>query len=240
MSQGICKCCLREAKLCNSHIIPEFCYQPLYDEKHRYIEAVFSEDKVYRQNIGKREPLLCSECETLFNRWERHARRLFTDPFKPVAGSKARLQMPQLSYEPTKLFILSVLWRASVSQLDMFRLVNLGRHEEPIRRMLLAENAPGPDEYGCQIWRILSKGTPFVDFFVEPTYFKTDACRVYRIVMRGFLFHVFVSSHSPPREDAKLFLGKAIPLQVYDAEFDDFKFLRATETSLKAMKAELS
>ena len=30
-----CKLCLKENKLSRSHIIPEFFYKPLYDEKHR-------------------------------------------------------------------------------------------------------------------------------------------------------------------------------------------------------------
>ena len=34
---GTCKLCLKEnVKLCESHIIPEFFYIPLYDETHRY------------------------------------------------------------------------------------------------------------------------------------------------------------------------------------------------------------
>lgn len=32
---GICKLCKRNSKLLRSHIIPEFFYEPLYDQIHR-------------------------------------------------------------------------------------------------------------------------------------------------------------------------------------------------------------
>lgn len=33
-----CKLCLKEKELMFSHIIPEFFYEPMYDEKHRFMQ----------------------------------------------------------------------------------------------------------------------------------------------------------------------------------------------------------
>jgi len=35
----VCRLCQKEKPLVQSHVIPEFLYRPLYDEKHRAVEA---------------------------------------------------------------------------------------------------------------------------------------------------------------------------------------------------------
>ena len=37
--QGNCKLCLNKSDLKNSHIIPEYFYKPMYDEKHRFFQV---------------------------------------------------------------------------------------------------------------------------------------------------------------------------------------------------------
>ncbi len=85
-----CRLCLREEDLCKSHIIPEFCFTPFYDKDHRIIEVSDVEKgKVRRMQKGMWERLLCTKCESLLNGWERHSRRIFTDPLPPhEPGSK--------------------------------------------------------------------------------------------------------------------------------------------------------
>ena len=58
-----CRLCLEEATLCNSHILSEFFYKPMYDEKHRALK--FTREPYNRKYIQKgfREYLLCEKCE---------------------------------------------------------------------------------------------------------------------------------------------------------------------------------
>lgn len=57
--QGICAFCQQARPLRNSHIIPEFLYRTLYDEKHRF-SAYGSDGKaeVVQEQKGTRERLL--------------------------------------------------------------------------------------------------------------------------------------------------------------------------------------
>ena len=64
----ICKLCLQEKELCESHIIPKFVYRPVNDEKRR--EVVISENKYSIVQNGVKIPLLCKECEGKLSNYE--------------------------------------------------------------------------------------------------------------------------------------------------------------------------
>lgn len=73
-----CRLCRNDRKLCDSHIIPEFFYRPMYDEKHRIIRmSTVPEEKTTYAQQGIYEKMLCTDCEQHINDFEKHARRLF-------------------------------------------------------------------------------------------------------------------------------------------------------------------
>lgn len=66
-----CKLCKKNKPLRRSHIFPEWLYQPLYDDNHRFY--VLSTDSNKRRGTrpkGIYEKLLCDECEQKFSKWE--------------------------------------------------------------------------------------------------------------------------------------------------------------------------
>jgi hypothetical protein len=72
-----CRICRQPSVLQNSHVIPEWGYRRLYDDKHRMI-ALRSGGRQpasadYMQK-GIRERLLCKRCETRLSRYEKYAR----------------------------------------------------------------------------------------------------------------------------------------------------------------------
>jgi hypothetical protein len=73
-----CALCREVRELRDSHIIPEFLYATLYDEKHRINAYGSSGDPVLRQEQkGSRERLLCDECEQQFCAYEQFASDFF-------------------------------------------------------------------------------------------------------------------------------------------------------------------
>ena len=64
-----CAMCLREGPLCDSHVIPEFIYKPLYSAKRRMVGLLTTENGVTRKYLQKelREELLCGDCEDHIN-----------------------------------------------------------------------------------------------------------------------------------------------------------------------------
>ena len=73
-----CKLCLKQKDLQKSHLIPEFFYKPLYDEKHRFhVLTTTPEDKNIFEQKGIREKLLCYDCEQYFSQLEDYVRKVF-------------------------------------------------------------------------------------------------------------------------------------------------------------------
>lgn len=139
-----CALCLKDAELCRSHVIPEFLYESLYDEKHRlHVLSVLPDQPNWREQKGLRERLLCEACEQLLSPWERYA-SLVLKGGVPLAYRREGnvVFISGLDYRQFKLFQLSVLWRAGISSLPFFSKVKLGKHAETLRKCLLTGN-PG-------------------------------------------------------------------------------------------------
>jgi len=73
-----CALCVEDKELCDSHLIPEFFYEPSYEEPHRYYRVSTNPDKkVVPRQKGIWEKLLCRDCEDRLTVLENYARRLF-------------------------------------------------------------------------------------------------------------------------------------------------------------------
>src|SRR5436190_785668 len=114
-----CALCRNDRELRHSHVIPEFMYQPLYDEKHKFWVLSASETS-WQEQKGLREYLLCNACEVKISRWETYTSRLLSNRVPTVAKRSGDLiWVDGADYTQFKLFQLSILWRAAVSTLPM-------------------------------------------------------------------------------------------------------------------------
>lgn len=224
----ICKFCLNSRKLSQSHIIPEFIFAECYNDKHRFIELYdVSKGSVRRAQTGYKERLLCAECEGRMNEWEKHARRLFVDPLPPhIPNSVLIREHSRLEYSKLKLFFLSILWRASVSSLPVFRHVALGPHEEAIRLMLESKDPGQSSAYPVLVFTLKFEGVHFRDFIVEPTPARFKGGRFYRFVLRGYVVFIYVASGNIRLPLPSQILDPDRPIRTVDSEFREFKFLR--------------
>lgn len=138
-----------------SHIIPEFLYKPLYDKKHRAIQlpdTTASKNKKRHKILqkGLREKLLCNCCEQLLNdRYEKYFKKLWFDEkaLPEIISSENSFSIKALDYHKFKLFHLSILFRASISSLQEFQEVALGRHEESLRKIIFNDLSTSDREY---------------------------------------------------------------------------------------------
>jgi hypothetical protein len=138
-----CRLCGSQDKLRKSHIIPEFLYASLYDEIHGATGASTSPTQRNLIQKGLREYLLCTTCEGTLGEVERRVAEGWDFP-KVLHNDTYCLTTS--CYTDLKLFLLSVLWRASVSSLPEFRGVSLGSQEEELR-CLLVNREPGPSTH---------------------------------------------------------------------------------------------
>jgi hypothetical protein len=191
-----CALCLGQKPLLKSHIIPEFLYQALYDDKHRFHVLTTRADAKNRvEQKGARESLLCADCERAFSGFERYASLLFRGGL-PTFGYKRQgdtLFLSGIDYRQFKLFQLSILWRASVSKLKFFQHVDLGPHTERLRLQLLRAD-PGPsNRYPCLMWGLRLNPGQAAAVMLPPERFKTDGKTHYVFVFGGYLWNFHVS-----------------------------------------------
>jgi hypothetical protein len=175
-----CKLCLEQKNLQNSHIIPEFFYKPLYDEKHRiHVLSTTPEEKNVMEQKGVREKLLCYDCEQYFSQLEDYARKVFYGGVEiGMRNDKNKILFEDIDYTKFKLFQLSLLWRASVSTVRLFSEVSIGAHEEKLRKMLINKNPGEYYEYGCSIIGLLMEGKRLADqMILKPESLRVDGQR---------------------------------------------------------------
>jgi len=207
-----CALCGREDRLCDSHVIPEFIYKPLYSARRRMVGFLFKNGEIKRRYLqkGLREKLLCAECEELLNtRYEQPSLsywRTITSfrscpppsmSMSMVEGGPLGLKMKLLrfrgfDYDKFKLFLISILWRSSVSTLPEFWQVRLGQHEERLRAMLLSGNPGARYEYPLWLCPVMQSGHGGV---AAPFKFKYEGHCTYQFQLGRIAVLFCVSSH---------------------------------------------
>jgi len=204
-----CALCLEEAELQKSHIIPEFLYGVMYDEKHRYnVLSLVPENRERFEQKGARERLLCRNCEEKLGKLERYASLVINGGAPGVDGHRDGniVYVKGIDYERFKLFQLSLLWRAGVAKGSYFERVTLGPHEERLRVMLLA-NDPGPyDLYPCVLWGVTIEPDKIAELMVQPCRDKVWGHTTYHFVVPGLKLVYVVSQQRLPRKQSQFVL----------------------------------
>lgn len=199
-SEGICKLCLSPADLQRSHILPEFVYRPFYDEKHRAFRFNRgSSDWNYLQK-GFREPMLCRACEQFLNdHYEKPVKAVWYDGGAlPETVPQAEIRLTNLPMPAFQLFHLSVLWRASVSTLDVFSKVRLGPYEDIVRRLIYGSDVDAPScSISATVLRLPSDGAPATALFTQPfrARFADQIASIF--VFGGCVWHYIVGNRRP-------------------------------------------
>jgi len=146
-----CRLCGQMKELCNSHIIPEFFYKPIYDRLHRLhmIPTSPDEKNSYKQK-GIKEKLLCLDCEQFFCKFEKYVSQVFNGGVDiRISRTTTEIIIEDIDYHLFKMFHLSILWRMGVATDKSFSEVQLGPYEAVIRNMLLKDTPGEPYECGC-------------------------------------------------------------------------------------------
>lgn len=139
----------------NSHIIQEFLFKYAYDDFHRILKVDASARSPKFLQKGMRAPLLCDGCEHFLNdAYEATAAKSWDD-WIPATADAPMLRFPREASELLKLLHLSILWRASVADHEMFEA------EGPIDELLAILVSPSPKS------RELRQNSPFAGLLSE-------------------------------------------------------------------------
>lgn len=190
----ICKLCKTPQKLCRSHIIPEFFYNEIYDDKGRFFPR--RAGKIGRQEQkGIREFLLCDGCEGHLSRFEKYGREVIFGG-EEISGRRVprAVLLSELDYKKFKVFLNSILWRMSVASGRMWKQVSLGPHEEKLRVQILNGNPGNELDIPVLCTAPLFEEQLVSDLILEPDFVRGHQGRYYRVVMGGYIFSFFVSA----------------------------------------------
>jgi hypothetical protein len=204
-----CALCLLAKPLQESHIIPEFLYGVMYDEKHRYnVLSLAPERRERIEQKGARERLLCRECEQQFAKLERYASLVLKGGAPGMDGQRngSIVSVTGIDYAQFKLFLLSLLWRAGVAKGRYFERVTLGPHEERLRAMLHDGDPGSFDLYPCILWGLNLRPDEIPELMVQPCRDKVWGHTTYHFVVPGFKLVYFVSNQRLPWKQSQFVL----------------------------------
>lgn len=165
--RNTCQLCLKEARLRKSHIYPKHFYKSnnLWGKGTKQVFRLSANSRKSKaiKDInfnGHKERLLCGNCEQLLNNnYESYYSEIFSTK-NPIPkkykiidecvldqnGFKFR-SFTNVDYSKIKLYVLSILWRCSVS-LEFSRACKMKKEQqERLRQMVLKRDAGQPKEF---------------------------------------------------------------------------------------------
>ena len=213
-----------------SHIIPEFYYKRVYDDKyHRFVKMSTNiNEKISYAQKGTREKMLCSECEQKLSIWEKYTSNLFYGNSLTLTKSiyGKMITWHGVDYKKFKLFQLSVIWRASVAEHDFFRNVSLGPHEEKIRLMIVNEDPGSYYQYGAFLIFLKDQNQPTDKMIIQPEEMRLETFRAYQFVFGSHLWMYVISSHNEKFPAGFSFLQENGDLNVLVKDMIEIEYMR--------------
>ena len=188
-----CKLCLKNRELKHSHIYPKWAVKNLRDKETSRFATI---PKSNAQD-GPKEYLLCEECEAKFARREKYFRELILSrrvagniPVKFILTEKEKIQITPFDFQQVKYFIMSILWRSSVTSISRWA-ISLGKKEEEmLRQKLNAEATFTAEFFPTKTDLLYIDGQNDSKIFVNPQELHIEYGTVIAILICGIVFYI--------------------------------------------------
>jgi len=216
MPHGTCKLCLQPKLLHRSHFLPAFLYRLSRQQgAGNPNPVVMTSILAVPTSKQLQHYLLCHKCERRFSEHGESwiARQVYNGrdfplldrlnvaiPFDATphlqifSGADVGIDTAKLAY-----FALSMVWRASAHRWQMpdgmATSIELGAHQEPIRRFLLGES-----EFPTHVVVVVTACTDWVSqsTVFPPSAVPENPLTVFSSLVRGIGFRVLVGNNLPP------------------------------------------
>lgn len=207
MKIGKCKLCLQEKELLNkSHIIPNSFFK-LYMNENKYL--FHTTNLEIRSGLGKPKKIytgefdagiLCAECDNnRIGKLEQYGLKVLHKGFssKKFSQEIKNFNNPKgfnysvvqnVNYTKFKLFLLSILWRSSISSRPFFKDVSLGPYEDILRKMLFEENPESNKDFPILIYMPHDKELNLNSLIGQPKRIKFENKSSYVFIIKGLIF----------------------------------------------------
>jgi hypothetical protein len=221
----ICKLCLQEKPLLKkSHIAPNFLYKELRDVNNSFVRGNLDTVTSQKAYTGLFEAnILCADCDNVqLSRLEAYAHDiLYVGKGKGLAfrneitpDGVEWVFCEGVDYTKFKLFLISLIWRFSISSNEFYRFVDLGEHENVIRKMII-ENDPGEvTDYPCTITTYRRHEDLPRQIISQPLKHFHEGITCYAFLMNGLLFTFYISRTETPDYIKEIVVNKKNQLKV--------------------------
>lgn len=150
--------------------------------------------------------ILCRECDNeILGKNETYVSKLL---YGPLSGKKSKIPIffkttnheglttfiiNNIDYKKTKLFLLSILWRAHISSHPFFTEVDLGPHAEILRKMILENNPKDENSYETVLTMLKKNSTRPYNSIIQPKRIKIELNTIYVFYINGLMYHYNIS-----------------------------------------------
>lgn len=189
-------------------------YGPLFDESHKIIKAtpkdLIDGDKkrISVPSSGEYDQdILCQNCDNkIIGQYESYARPIlyggFNDSKKPIfqtfrnQNDIGLTECLNIDYKKFKLFLLSILWRASISKRPLFDKIDLDFDEEIIRKMIITGDAGEESDFPIFLIRI--SDPLFEKSIAPPRRSKDPKDRIFEFMIAGIQYMFYCAKDRTP------------------------------------------
>jgi hypothetical protein len=210
---GLCKLCLLEKVLHKeSHIIPRFLIREnLKNEKGKLTPISISTKSNSINELGQISSngyseynILCIECESKIGFYEDYvAKIIYTNPSIRISPIKTEVQFTNIKATAIrfsnvdkgklKLFLLSIIWRCSISKISVFENVKLGTYKNKIRELIYSQNDSEPHLFPFMTLNTKENLYWTDDTLIPPIRERFKNGSYYKMVFGYFIFIVNIS-----------------------------------------------
>jgi hypothetical protein len=229
-----CKLCLEDKPLIKAHIIPKFLYKNsgLYESdlkgQGRIHVGKISNDKFsynpkglpdgeYDQNI------LCSNCDNIvLQSYEDYGKKVLFDGnrklFKLIKATSLGYEyalVKNIDYAKFKIFLISIFWRASISDRIFSKEVNLGNETNEIIRKMIIEKDPKEPEDFCTIIYLIDEPPLTSSLMTNFKKIVVNNTTKYVFIGAGMIFSFFPNKNDIPENHKPFVFAKNGELKIY-------------------------
>jgi hypothetical protein len=209
---SVCKLCGEDRKLVRAHIIPKAFFEPSRRGLVLMSDRTDMHPKRYPQGVYDPD-ILCAECESLFKEWDDYAFKLLversSERLRLSSGGFPYEVMQSYDYGKLKLFFMSVLLRADLSEMPFWQRIRLGNRRLTLRKHVTRGTAPDPAVFPVFLTR-LSSSDKYALYY--PPEVERRGAIIYRFFMGRFDFRIRADKGPAPREARKAVLAPGRPL----------------------------
>lgn len=212
----ICCLCGLEKQLVKAHIIPIKLYKPIREASSSELSSrqapniysVGTEQKPKQIQSGIYDlSILCKECDgDLIGPWDNYGQTFLLSPSSPEnylidnVGKTAAYRIDKFDYKQLKLFFMSMLWRAAITNNEFFNPIKLGSCEEKLKNMILANDLGSENEFSVILFKYEGRLSEITQ---NPTKQRQDGINYYRFRFPNYGFLIKV--------DQRDFISKLLP-----------------------------